>query len=313
MKQTMTAKSIRMDIRHGMIANEMATKYGFLSVEDLFEALRNGYGNANEVIRTLKSNEKQREKSKHQKLKKMAAISSEIQQTPSFLELQIHEVPAFNVHSTPFSEPELSELEQLKKDEKEFSDLCIGLEVTHKQLVTERHQIVDNLIDVRKVLRNLLQLISENQQLVTSLKERHEAVSEKILNKTQELAEMREILEEIRVKITELEKVTIYVLPTSLNVENYGHPIPEFAPEEIMPILNKLTQFAQADELKLSEVKNIAKLSLLLKFFQNLQFSVNLLFENPMAELLYHDFVNAMISEEAITEAPADEAVEATP
>lgn len=273
----MKYKDLVIALKRGVTSKELMERYEFKSEEELQAWIKKiSPVKYPELFRQLRRNDKRTvtsgESSSKNVIELAAEMLAEIELAASAEENVETEVkaeqdvkPEAEVEVKTQEVLEISELEQLQKDESEISSILCTLEDKHKTCVQERRQIVGILINKKQELEILLQKVKESEKTVTEKYEIYTRLAGKMQNLDGEIQSYRVFLQQIRGRIEELKKVIILVSKDSIELEN--QELPKISFEEMNVELEKLLKMEEADELTLKELKTLAKLFLIVRTF----------------------------------------------
>jgi len=295
----MKSKDIHIAIKREDGINYLMERFEFSQKEELFEAIRKVTpSSAEELIRKLEK------KQKRSGRKDKANASSELTEEQ---DTQPEEQPVQNLedvvdmddtqedNNEEFEQEEqcmskILDLEQLKAQEKELSaEVCL-LEGKHKELVSKRRDLVGALERAQKALKELRRILHEQESNVTNLYEQYIECAEEMEAINQERRAYKELLEDTRKQIVDLQKITILVYQNSrIEVENAE--IPTISDEEIISEVSKLICMPEAGEITINELKTIAKLHKMVKFYEDNGKAFELVFDSSKVQSFWETVV----------------------
>lgn len=273
----MKYKDLVIALKRGVTSKELMERYEFKSEEELQAWIKKiSPVKYPELFRQLRRNDKRTVTSGESSSKnlielaaemlaeiELAAVEEEKTETEVTVEQELKTETEVEIKAEEV--PQLSELQQLQKDEEEVSSFICTLECKHKACMQERRQIVATLNLKKQELETLLQKIKECEKTVTEKYENYTRLAGEMQNLDGEIQSYRVFLQQIRGRIEELKKVIILVSKDSIELEN--QELPKISFEEMNVELEKLLKMEEADELTLKELKTLAKLFLIVRTF----------------------------------------------
>lgn len=278
----MRTKDLHIALKTNNPAEELMKRFDFSTREELYEAIRKiSPQAAKDFIRKIER------KSKHSDSKVevvVVEIAEETQEDSAILMANDEAEEEVNVMSS--GETRESELQQLQRDEQELSDWLCNLEGEHKGIVARRLAIAEQLEKSKKILQKILGELEREQGNVVSLYSEYNELAHRMQEVTHECIAHRELLTDVRDRIVELSKVYIFVFEDG-NIEVENAEMVSVSSEEVIAIFNVLVERPEAEEIKLKEIKSIARLKAMVKEYErrNLKFEIN--FGNPKAQQLF--------------------------
>ena len=283
MQKKITTRDIHFALKKRDSIDCLIKKFQFLDKEELYEAIRKITPiGADDLIRKLetrqRSNERQGKPAKQkdiQPVQKLTEKDNVTEKVPcqetvdekSQLETGKHHANA------------LASLDQMKEKERELSSSLCELESRHKSLMSIRRELVKKLEDSRKKLNEIQEMLNEQETNVTDLYGQYNECAKKMGDINQKCNVRKELLEEIRVKIKNLEKVTILIYENgTLEVENAD--IPTISEEKLSFELGNLIGIPEAGEITINELKTIAKLKEMVKVYNENGYTFEFIFES---------------------------------
>lgn len=263
-------------------------KFGFLQKRDLFDGIRKiSPSAANELIRKL-------EKKQKRGLKRVTENN------------QLDDVPASTnsevMHEYPDNYPELykedvsisesltdfSCIEELQRKENQLSqELCV-LEGFHKNLVSKRRMLVENLREEKTALEEFLKQVKKQEQNVTSLYKQYLECADEMEGLNQERKSYESSLENIRKQLSELQKISILVYQDA-SIEIISREALAIPTQDDFSALDELVNRPEAGELTINELKTIIKLQEIVASCKSTD-TIEFVFDNPKLE----NFWNAL-------------------
>lgn len=266
--------------------------------EELFEAIRKVTpSGAEELIRRLDKKHKRNER--REKTNAGAELTEEeSNQTDMQAEQKSEEISDMEYVQETTEEPEgekqnknkVLNLEQLKKQEAELSSEICYLEGQHKNLVSRRRELVGALKKAQKALEELRRILREQEKNVTNIYTQYYKCAEQMETIGLDRKACKELLEDTRRQIIDLQKVTILVYQNGqIEVENGENPT--ISEEESVSELGKLVCMPEAGELTINELKTVAKLQKMVNFFQDNGNTFELVFDSSKVQSFWQTVV----------------------
>lgn len=277
MQKKITTKDIHLAFKKKNSIEYLIKKFQFSDKEELYDAIRKiTPTGADSFIRKLetrqKSNERQGEPTKQKDIQHVQKLAEEENLTEE------NSCQA-TVDEKSQSETAIVTLAQMKKQEKSLSLSLCNLESRHKSLVSTRRELVSKLEASRKKLNEIREMLNEQEANVTDLYEQYNKCAEEMRDINQEYNIHEKLLEELRVRIKNLEKVTVLIYEDgTLEVENAD--IPTISEEKLSFELGNLIGIPEAGEITINELKTIAKLKEMVKVYNENGYTFEFIFES---------------------------------
>ena len=303
----MTSKHLYAATKRDDGMSYLMNKFGFSEEEELFEAIRKvSPSNADDFISKLQK--KQKKFAQRAKNHEEVAVGNESDIQPELIvqtcEEIINEEPEQEedvisavdeksdeeTESNEEDSPEIPTLEQLLAKEKELSSKICDIEGEHKALVGKRREVVSRLERCQNALRELKRLLHAQEENVTKAYEEFlgYATQMEALNGEKKVYEKQ--LDVIRQKIDDMRKVNIFVYENaSFEVENV--PIEPIADSEITAQSIQLFALPEAEELTAKEIKNIAKLQMVVELIESNGYKVELVFDSTRVQSFWETVI----------------------
>lgn len=310
-QQGMTSKDIFLAEKRADGLDYLMNRFShqFSSEEELFEAILKIMPSGHEVIKKLKKNKKRafkQLKRRHASASKSHVVSDNHmgeEVTPE--ELEEEDIPVISVElvqELPRKEDEEvvvmateklpskeDELQKLQEEELSVRQIICDLESEHKALASKRRILVKDIESAKGQLDELLAKAREKQAIVGALYEAYDdcRLQMSLVNKDKE--SYYEIQREIREAISTIKKVTIFVFENgSIEVENADEV--SIDEEQVSKELQMLFVKPEAEELTVKELKLIARISYLVKFFNEQGAILELEIEDELLRQKYESF-----------------------
>lgn len=295
-----TPKDLHIQLKRGRDARFLQEKYRLPDEEALFEAIRRVTpGNADSFIRELQKRGK-----KHPKVDRASETD---EQEPSVTEVSttgISEPEAVEADSTEIEVPESDdttetrvttatiettenpELKKLQDEEAELSKWLCKLETEHKALVQERAKIFDSLRESKENCEALLRRVSEIKSQVEDFRLKYEDISQEMAKYNGDISVAREILDDIRGKISLLKVTSIFIYEDG-RIELEGGEEPDISEEDANHLFDVLTKRQDAEEFTVRELKSLARVVLVVRKYQKIGAKFELYFDSSKLQNYY--------------------------
>jgi len=293
----MSVKDLIIALKHGATTKELLERYGFQTEEELHNWIKHiSPVKYSDFFRQIKRNDKRTssdDSSSKTAIEIAAQMLAEIDaaalEDETEIKVELDVITEKEMEAKNEQVPQVSELEQLQKDENEMAALICILEGKHKACVQERREIVVTLNHKKQELETLLQKIKECEQVVTVKYENYTKLASEMQNLDSDIHTYRAFLQEIRGRIEELKQVLILVSRDNVEIEN--HELPQIALEEVNAEFEKLLKIEDAEELTLKEIKTLAKLLLVVRNFDKYE----VLFDNIKMEEVFKKSLKTLV------------------
>lgn len=274
----MRSKDVHIALKKNNGIEYLMKKYGFSSAEELYDGIRKiSPLGAEEMIRNL---EKRNHKKENRKCKVETNLVEEIPCQENLKEAETCQESQV--------EKNFMAMEDLKKQEKALSEQVCNLEGMHKEMVSKRRAILEELRTAQDILKQLLTKLAEQRLRVTDIYRKYNECAEKMKQINQETNEYEEQLKNIRVKISELQKISILVYRNG-NIEAEHGLLPNFSEKSAEESFSKLVKLPEAGEFTVNELKAIANLKEIVKCYENDGYTAfEIVFENDRIEVFWN-------------------------
>jgi len=296
----MSVKDLIISLKHGATTQKLMERYQFQTEEALYSWIKHiSPVKYSKFLHQIKQNDKQIASSVSstknvveiaaEMLAEIDAAALEEAEYETEVKVEQNVITEKEMEAKNEQVPQVSELEQLQKDENEMAALICILEGKHKACVQERREIVVTLNHKKQELETLLQKIKECEQVVTVKYENYTKLASEMQNLDSDIHTYRAFLQEIRGRIEELKQVLILVSRDNVEIEN--HELPQIALEEVNAEFEKLLKIEDAEELTLKEIKTLAKLLLVVRNFDKYE----VLFDNIKMEEVFKKSLKTLV------------------
>lgn len=289
----MTNKDIHIAVKRNDGVQYLMKHFGFATEEALFEEIRRiSPLGAEEFIRKLKNKQKgaakRKMKSKEKNLAKKAtevAKTDEVEEQP-----EAAEITETSKTTEKSSDKTLAIIDELETQEAELSLEVCDLEVLHGAQVATRRQLLEELVEAKKELEKLQEVLASQQQNVTRIYEEYNRCAEEMADINTKRKALQEQLESVRTQITELRKVTLFIYQNGdIEVEE-GMPV-QIWEEDITLTFNRLIRHSEVGNLTINEVKTVAKLHEMVRAYQANSISVELIFDSLAVQTFWEAII----------------------
>lgn len=297
---SITSKDIHIQRKRGRGVSFLLERYNISDEKSLFDIIhRLSPGDAEQLIREFKRNEKKRSAdSYHEKNKNDASKSSKKE------EFEIVINPIFDFHTdeatssssglqseldstTEKKSIESNELQRLHDEEIELRTRLNRLETEHKELNEKRAKNFDLVKELKKKCELLLQEVENLNVQVGEYRKRHDDMSRKITKSAEDIKSTREILENVREKIRQLRAISIFIYEDG-RIEVEGADIPDIQETDINLLYEVLIKKPDAEIFTIRELKALARLILMVGQYQKDISSLELYFDNEKLQIYYN-------------------------
>lgn len=285
--KTMTQKDLHIAIKNGATEEELIARYGVINVEELYKMIGRicvNQRNLDAFKKAIRQNEK--------KARKCSGNDGEAgPKETMYGETDVdsskvsEEVPQENILETTEDIPTLAELLEA---EEFFSKNCIALEQEHQNLITARRKDIEELAAVKKTLEELKRLLVVNKEKMTSILEDYNSKLAQMAKYSTEIAACKEMLNDTRMQIEEMQKVKILVYSEGA-IECENGDLEEPDANEVATMVSSLILLAEAEELTIKQIKTVAKLVLMVK---KLDKKFELEFDSDLVQKLYEAVIS---------------------
>jgi len=281
----MTSRDLHIALKRDDGIAYLMDRFNFSEESELFDAIRKvSPSNAENFIKKLEKKQKQFNK----RVKNNNATS----ESDNEADVQPDESPDEETESNEESTPEIPTLEQLLDQERELSSIICKVEGEHKDLVAKRRALVAKLEKYMRALGELQRILKVQEDNVTQTYEAYLDCAAQMEAMNGEKKMYAKQLDNIRQKIHEMRKINIFVYENaSFEVENI--PVEPIADSEITSQSMKLFALSEAEELTAKEIKNLAKLLLVVKMVEANGYKAELEFDSERVQKFWETVIFA--------------------
>lgn len=296
---SITSKDIHIQRKRGRGISFLLERYNISDEKILFDLIhRLSPGDAEQLIREFKRNEKKRSANSYQEKNRNDASKSskkeefEIVINPIFCS-QIDEATfgfdGVQSESDSASEGNItgsSKLQKLLDEENELSNSLYGLEAEYKKLYQKRKRNFALVKDAKKKCELLLQEVENLNVQIDKYRKRHDDMSRKITKYAEDIKATREILKSVREKISQLQAISIFIYEDG-RIEVEGADVPDILEKDINSLYEVLINKPDAEIFTIREIKALARLILMVGQYQKDIVSLELYFDNAKLQIYY--------------------------
>lgn len=295
----MKSKDIHIALKRDDGINYLMERFEFSQKEELFEAIRKvAPSGAEDLIRRLEKKQKRsgrRDKASASSTEPTDEKVAQTEQPVQNLDVDVDDTQEDTDEEIEQEEQNMSkilDLEQLKAQEQELSAEVCRLEGKHKELVSKRRDLVGALERAHKALKELKRILHEQESNVTNLYDQYNEYADEMEAINQERRACKELLENTRRQIADLQKITILVYQNGhIEVENAEIPTISDEDEEIISEVGKLVLMPEAGEITGNEMKTIAKLKKMVKFYEDNDNTFELVFDSSKVQSFWETVI----------------------
>ena len=284
----MRAKDLHIAMKCNNPAEELMTRFGFATREDLYDSIKVVVPQAaKEFIRKIerKSGSKSARVSSKEK---NVPLEEKVEVAVSLSEIHSVEATIGNEENEVVvsEKSRENELQQLQNDEQELSGLLCNLESEHKAIVARRMEVTEQLRTSKAHLQKILVELEREQGNITAFYDEYNKLARRMQEISHECATYRELISDVRNRIDELKMAYIVVFADgSIEVENAE--MVSIVYEEMDAVFKDIVNRREAEDLLVKELKAIARLKVMVKEYEKSGIKVEIDFENSKAKQLF--------------------------
>ena len=276
----MNSKDVHVALKRDDSKEYLMAKFGFQNEEELYDAVRKiSPAGAEEMIRRIRKKKSRKVREKTISEEEIICQGKQDENGQEGDKLMEHLK----------KQEEDKSMKDLKKQEEELRRKVCSLEGEHKEKVSERREILEELRKAQEALKKLLEKLTEQKQNVIDIYSRYNECAEemKILNRERNEYEGR--LQSVREEILKLQRIAILVYQNG-NIESEdGSSLPNFSEKEAKLRFAELINLPEAGELTINELKAIAVLQEIVKAYKSSDYTtVEVIFENNKMEEIWN-------------------------
>ena len=283
--KTLTAKDIRIAVKHGKTVPLLIDEYGFSSEEEFFSAICRIFSKSTEANRVISDLKKNGKKS-HSREKKENSPASSTQVSAEILSFQEE-----TIASAEEDEPDHTEtISSLEAEELELSHILMELEITHKDLVSSHLNSKKVFLRMQKIIAELQRLVEENQKNLRCELAKIQKTSEEMAQVSKEAKTISSRLKLVRAKLEALKKGSIFVYENgNIEIENGEVPSTVCSKESLDSKFTRLVLWPRAKDysVTLKDLTTVAKLLLWTEYLASSGLAFEISFDSEEVQRFY--------------------------
>lgn len=266
-------KKMEVEIKNGATMENFLEKYNCTRDEFLEYLHKNFSENArNSMLRSIAKNSK---KIKKQSRNEQQLIMDEEKSCEVTMEMHIEELAAVTTDNND------QKLQEMKKKEKNLELQIYEQEKEHQKNLSKRRSLFEQLRIQKEKMLELKKIIEKRQLEVENISKEINEVTNKISVEKDELFNNKQILEETRDYIKNLEKISIFVYENGeIEIENSETPEITDWQNEFETLIND----EAVENLSVKQIRQLAKLTVLEKQFEKEGKEYELTIEDEIVE-----------------------------
>jgi len=273
--------------------SELMEQFGFSTEKELFEVIKKvAPSKSKDFIKDLKRQRKNFNKRAKEANEGNQVVEENTAQKEFTTEIpeEIFEVETETLETKSEEKIEITveNLEDLKKQEQELSALVCELEKKHKGYVAIRKDCLSRLELANRALTELRRILKLQEENVLEIYTKYGECASAMQEINQEKNAQTKKLEEIRARIFELEKITIFVFSDgTIDVENAD--IPYVLEEQVINKFNELILRPETMEVSITakQIQTIAKLLLMTESYRKEHCTFEVEFDSKELQKFY--------------------------
>ena len=292
-ERNMTSADVHIFQKNGKSINDLMLKFGFESEDDVEDEIRKMFkrGSSN-MIKQLRKNG---ETKKHRRKDTKVEASQEMDEAITTQE-ETEELENDGTIASLESQPSKISLEDLQKQESEYSALLIEYEQKHKSCMQVRRDIVTRLQSVDTECNSLLQKVKELEATMKELQAEYEEATLKMAYCHDDVLSTRRTLQKVRKQIEEAKKVEIFVYKNGnfeLEQLSSGEKVERTFEDLLEELAQTDTDFTRllsmpgADEMTVRQLKTAINLQMIIKSFEEQGLGYSIIFEDEQLQKFY--------------------------
>lgn len=268
-KRQLNGKFINETAKKGWIVEDYL-KYFEISEEAFFEALKKNF--SKKAFQGIKRHLKSNEKNKKSSSSKSVSTSLENSDYSETSDSCCKEFPS---------------IKELQAQEQLLSDKLCENEAYKITLFTNRQKIKDNLLKERDNLVALTKQLEESKIIVDNLCKDFVEINSKIDDVNAEISETNKILENVRKEIQEQQKISLFIYDNGeIETDNKKVSLLIGSIEESQ-VFNMLIQNELVESLTIKQIRQLAKVIILIKAIKTNSLKYEITFENTSVEEVF--------------------------
>lgn len=274
----LSGKSLEVELKRGLTIEDFARKYECTQEDFLNHLEKNFCEKARKSItRSMTKNAKKRKPTRTTKTKKEAKLTlSQIHEGSKPI---LQEDKKVNDSTT-----ENSDLQNLKERERLLISEISKKEKIHERSISERMKLFDELRQKKEKMLELKEIIEQNYKEVEKISTQIVKITERIAAENKTMSTNKQTLEEVESCIRKLEKIPVFVYKNGeIEIENAD--IPETSGWE--SLFDSLIHNKIVENLSLKQVRQLAKLLVIVECFQAQEQNYELTFESETEQRVF--------------------------
>ena len=284
-----TSRDLHNLVKRHVTTDELLTRYGFSSQEELFTKIREiTPGESRMFISKLQKADKKgysrtSKSSSSEQVETSLSVNPEVEKSIEPSNFVNHESSTFSVVSS------FEIFAEMQRKESMMSDKLIQLEVSHRQLQKDRRVLISNLGKIRDKLESLYQTIEEYETSAASIISEFNKKADDMALLSEEIREQKSELETLRREIQEAaKKVIIFVyIDGSIELETPLKEVPTVSDAEIDMISFISQHTSSVQDLNLKQIRALAKLDKLIQKLTSIGVSYETVFDGDIMQNAY--------------------------
>lgn len=288
------SRDIRIAVKREDGVEYLMSRFGFSTKEELFECIRKAIpSEADSLIKRFEKKHKQYI-SRHENTQNtqepivMQSVEEHEETGAEHIEIVVHtaaDLEGLQDDKTAIEYPVMS-VEELRAQEAELSEELCNLEGKHKELVSERRSLCEDIAKAKRALEELMRLADIQNERVQGLLTRYYQCDAEMTDNIATQRVYHELIDETRAQIVESEKITIFMYRNgTIEVDNAD--VPQVSDEEISVGFISLLSNQSAGDLTINELKGVVKLQKMVKSYAERGRNYDLVFDNAKVQKVW--------------------------
>lgn len=274
----LSGKSLEVELKRGLTLEDFARKYECTQEDFLNHLEKNFCEKARKSItRNMTKNAKKRKPTRTTKTKKETKLTlSKIHEGSKSISQEDKKV------NNPTTEN--SDLQNLKERERLLISEISNKERIHERSISERMKLFDELRQKKEKMLELKEIIEQNQKEVEKISTQIAKITKRVTAENETISSNKQTLEEVKSCIMKLEKISVFVYKNGeIEIENAN--IPETSGWE--DLFDSLIHNKIVENLSLKQVRQLAKLLVIVERFQAQKQNYELTFESETEQRVF--------------------------
>lgn len=265
----LSGKSLEVELKRGLTIEDFARKYECTQEDFLNHLEKNFCEKARKSItRSMTKNAKKRKPTRTTKTKIHEGSKTILQEDKKVND----------------STTENSDLQNLKERERLLISEISKKEKIHERSISERMKLFDELRQKKEKMLELKEIIEQNYKEVEKISTQIVKITERIAAENKKMSTNKQKLEEVESCIRKLEKIPVFVYKNGeIEIENAD--IPETSGWE--SLFDSLIHNKIVENLSLKQVRQLAKLLVIVECFQAQEQNYELTFESETEQRIF--------------------------